>query len=339
MNLSEALEKFKKDNTSLGSYKLINASKNKNDEFYSTYEFVEHGMNKWREFFKGQIIYLPCDDLFLFSNIEVDKQKWPSNYWIYFKKHFKELGLKKLIATSWNETGNGLYAQYLGSGDDSDVFDGVELREMTNNGDMFLQENKKYFEECDWIITNPPFSKLSIFYPLLKSLKKNFLINAPITISARSWGQEDYKKGELFYYADAELKKSSFIDARKLDNYNITYGGPHPMWISNIDNRKAYLTKGSGVKKYECIKLDDWDNDKYCALDKFAHVEYHPDKEWFLVPVTAPIHNLYFLDDWEICCSGKRGSTICELSNEHRKEMRVNGKHKYARLVIRRRKK
>lgn len=176
MNLSEALEKFKKDNTSLGSYKLINAAKNKNDEFYSTYEFVEHGMNKWREFFKGQIIYLPCDDLFLFSNIEVDKQKWPSNYWIYFKKHFKELGLKKLIATSWNETGNGLYAQYLGSGDDSDVFDGVEHREMTNNGDMFLQENKKYFEECDWVITNPPFSKLSIFYPLLKSVKKNFLI-------------------------------------------------------------------------------------------------------------------------------------------------------------------
>ncbi|MCU9936923.1 hypothetical protein NWP96_07845 [Mycoplasmopsis cynos] len=33
----------------------------------------------------------------------------------------------------------------------------------------------------------------------------------------------------------------------------------------NIDNRKAYLTKGSDVKKVWGIKLDDWDNDKYCV--------------------------------------------------------------------------
>ncbi|MCU9936922.1 adenine-specific methyltransferase EcoRI family protein [Mycoplasmopsis cynos] len=61
----------------------------------------------------------------------------------------------------WNRKWT-LDAEYLGSGDDSDVFDGVELKEMTNNGDVFLQENKQYFLECDWVITNPPFSKLSI---------------------------------------------------------------------------------------------------------------------------------------------------------------------------------
>ena len=76
------------DNTSLGAAKAA-----KNDEFYTQYSDIEAEMNAYVEYnpdvFRDKTILLPCDD-----------PEW-SNFTKFFAQNFENLGLKKLISTSF----------------------------------------------------------------------------------------------------------------------------------------------------------------------------------------------------------------------------------------------
>ena len=75
---------------------LLKAKQAKNDEFYSRYEDIEKEVIQYWPKLKGRIVYCPCDDY-----------RW-SNFVKYFKDHFQEIGLKRLIATNYN-IGDGAY--------------------------------------------------------------------------------------------------------------------------------------------------------------------------------------------------------------------------------------
>lgn len=72
---------------------LGNARKAKNDEFYTQYHDIEKEMNAYLEYdpdvFRDKTVLLPCDD-----------PEW-SNFTKYFAQKFQELGLRKLISTSY----------------------------------------------------------------------------------------------------------------------------------------------------------------------------------------------------------------------------------------------
>lgn len=72
---------------------LKEAKAAKNDEFYTQYHDIESEMNAYIEYnpnvFRGRTILLPCDD-----------PEW-SNFTRYFVAKFEELGIKKLISTSF----------------------------------------------------------------------------------------------------------------------------------------------------------------------------------------------------------------------------------------------
>ena len=72
---------------------LKEAKDAKNDEFYTQFHDIEIEMNAYLEYdpnvFRGKTILLPCDD-----------PEW-SNFTRYFAAKFDELGLKKLISTSY----------------------------------------------------------------------------------------------------------------------------------------------------------------------------------------------------------------------------------------------
>ena len=69
------------------------AKSGKNDEFYTQYHDIEIEMNAYLDFnpdvFRGKTILIPCDD-----------PEW-SNFTRFFAAKFDELGLKKLISTSY----------------------------------------------------------------------------------------------------------------------------------------------------------------------------------------------------------------------------------------------
>ena len=75
-------------NSNLTSAKLA-----KNDEFYTQYHDIEKEITAYIEYnpdvFRGKTVLLPCDD-----------PEW-SNFTKYFAQNFEQLGLKKLISTSY----------------------------------------------------------------------------------------------------------------------------------------------------------------------------------------------------------------------------------------------
>lgn len=114
------------------------AKRAKNDEFFTRYEDVEKEVSNYKDQLKGQIIYCPCDDYRL------------SNFVKFFVDHFKEYGLKKLISTNYD----------IGEGSFKYVYDGntESIEELSGNGDFRSEECTKIKNECDIVITNPPFS-------------------------------------------------------------------------------------------------------------------------------------------------------------------------------------
>ena len=81
---------------------LHKARKEKNDEFYTRYEDIHKELIHYTEYFKGKVVYCNCDD------------PLKSNFFKYFYDHFHELGLKKLIVTSYNKNGKGIKCVYEG---------------------------------------------------------------------------------------------------------------------------------------------------------------------------------------------------------------------------------
>ena len=72
---------------------LTSAKKAKNDEFYTQYHDIQKEIEAYVEYdpdvFRGKVVYCNCDDPF------------ESNFFRYFANKFNELGLKKLITTSY----------------------------------------------------------------------------------------------------------------------------------------------------------------------------------------------------------------------------------------------
>lgn len=128
---------------------LLKAKKAKNDEFYTRYEDIEKEVVHYKDQLEGRIVYCPCDDY-----------RW-SNFPKYFKDHFQEYKLKRLICTNY-DIGDGAYRY---------DFDGVNevVEELKGNGDFRSEECTKIKDMPGVIvITNPPFSLFRAFIAWLR---------------------------------------------------------------------------------------------------------------------------------------------------------------------------
>lgn len=126
---------------------LHNAKKAKNDEFYTRYEDIEKEIQHYD--LKGLRVYCPCDDY-----------RW-SNFVKYFKDNFQALGITLLTATNYD----------LGEGAFKYVYDGQKesIVPLQGNGDFRSEECTKIKDdECDIVITNPPFSLFREFIKWLE---------------------------------------------------------------------------------------------------------------------------------------------------------------------------
>lgn len=70
---------------------LQKAKDSKNDEFYTQLSDIERELQYYKKHFKNKIVYCNCDD------------PKTSNFFKYFAKNFKDLGLKKLISACYKE--------------------------------------------------------------------------------------------------------------------------------------------------------------------------------------------------------------------------------------------
>lgn len=127
---------------------LHKAKNTKNDEFYTRYEDIEKEVINYKDQLKGMWVYCPCDDY-----------RW-SNFWKYLYDNFNEFELKRLTATNY-DIGEGAYkAEYDG--------ENMTVTQLEGNGDFRSPECTKIKDECDVVITNPPFSLFREFINWMK---------------------------------------------------------------------------------------------------------------------------------------------------------------------------
>ena len=167
-NLEELLSEEEETSKGCDNSNLVKAKKVKNDEFYTRYEDIEAEVMKYKKAFKGKVVYLPCDD-------PAEKK---SEFWSFFVNNFEAFGLKKLIATHYDESGKA-YKIWIDNDASCNggIDDGDALQEdLEGNGDFRSPECIDILKECDIVCTNPPFSLFREFVDLLLTNNKKFLI-------------------------------------------------------------------------------------------------------------------------------------------------------------------
>jgi len=176
---------------------LRNADRAKKDEFYTQLTDIEKEVKHYKDQFKNKVVYCNADDPF------------ESKYFKYFASNFNMLGLKKLIATSYD--GSPIVGKQLSFFDIEGVknekkkepmmIEINEVKDFNNDGainitdvEYLLKHNKnvatplegsgdfrskecvEILKEADIVVTNPPFSLFREYVEQLEEYKKKFLI-------------------------------------------------------------------------------------------------------------------------------------------------------------------
>lgn len=223
-NLLELLDNMEAETAKTGCDKtnLEKAKKKQNDEFYTHYDDIEAEVMKYRKQFKGKTVYLPCDD-------PAEKK---SEFWSFFVNNFDAFGLKKLIATHYDENGRAykiwidrdtITGNYVDDGDALQV-------DLIGNGDFRSPECTDILNECDIVCTNPPFSLFREFVAWLHKSKKQFLIIGRETAFSYQEIFRLFKNFELWTGFN-KVKKFSQPDGSIAKFGNV-------LWFTNFDIAK-----------------------------------------------------------------------------------------------------
>ena len=314
--LASALEEQK--NKGCDNTNLRRAAKVKNDEFYTRYEDIEAEVMKYRKQFKGKVVYLPCDD-------PAEKK---SEFWSFFVNNFDAFGLKKLIATHFDENGKAykiwIDTDTTGDGyiDDADAMQ----EDLTGSGDFRSPECVSILEECDIVCTNPPFSIFREFVNLILSKNKQFLIignkNAYaykeiFTLIKNNKIWTGYNSVHNFIEPDGKIKKFGNIG-----------------WFTNLKNSKRN-EELILIKNYNEIDFPYLDN--YNAINVGRVVDIPKDFNGYMaVPITfIDKYNPEQFEIFGITNTGEENPGIRLPNTAHGRPL-LNNKELYIRILIKR---
>ncbi len=296
------------DNSNLRTAKRV-----KNDEFYTRYDDIEAEIMKYRKQFRDKVVYLPCDD-------PAEKK---SEFWSFFVNNFDAFGLKKLIATHYDENGKA-YKIWIDGDTSNDGFvdDGDAIQEdLQGNGDFQSPECIAIMKECDIVCTNPPFSLFRSFVDTILKTNKQFLIignqNAftykeifKLIKENKIW--TGYNMVKQFNQPDGSIKKFGNV-----------------CWFTNMRTSKRE-EEFVFTRKYNAIDYPKYDN--YNAIEVNRLVNIPGD---YYEPMGVPITFLdkYNPNQFEII-GGFNGYKECDLENglicgDETSYIDKNGKTKY----------
>lgn len=337
---------------------LTKAKTAKNDEFYTQLADIQNEMNSYLEYnpdvFRDKIILLPCDD-----------PEW-SNFTLFFAQNFKRFGLKKLISTSYAPESKKIKTwQPTLFETDSPQFDAdksktngkifilerdvnadglVDYRDiqwdyLQGDGDFDSEEVRKFRDEADIIITNPPFSLFRKFITWIMEANKQFAIishqNAitykevfPLIKANRIWLGKGFKGGAGHFisnYTDYAVAGDHIEGMIRVSGV---------IWLTNLEHGRRHqpldLMSMKDVFKYNRHKeimgrtcFDQYDN--YPAIDIPRTDAIPADYDGVMgVPIT-------FLDKY---CPEQFEIVKFRKGNDG-KDLSINGVCPYFRILIR----
>ena len=330
---------------------LAQAKDAKKDEFYTQLSDIEKELVHYREYFRDKVVFCNCDD------------PYESNFFKYFALNFKALGLKKLIATCYD--GSPIAQQELplfpkaetepkrkaykveisevpdmdgnGTADLTDVqlllksSDNNVKAELKGNGSFDSPESIELLKEADIVVTNPPFSLFREFLALLDKYNKQFIIigntNALTYKETFKMFQEDkirtgytnFNVGMYFQVPDSWEKFHHMENGKKMARVSTS------CWFTNLPvskhNEELIL-----IKHYTPEEYPKYDN--YDAINVNTYTDIPCDFEGVMgVPIT-------FLDKY----NPAQFEIIKFRKGDDDKDLTVNGKSPYFRILIRNKK-
>lgn len=334
---------------------LHNAKKAKNDEFYTQLSDIENEMKHYKDFFRGKVVYCNCDSL-------------KSNFVRFFFLKFQDYGLKKLIATSFNENGKGTFYE-ISEGDVNGNgmidYNEVVATELEGNGDFRSQECIDILKTADVVVTNPPFSLFREYIAQLVEFEKKFLVmgngnaitykeNFPLIKDDKMWLGVTLFTGKMpFFVVPKEFVSENDRVIIKEDGTMLKQVNSIA-WFTNIDHKKRHLSLDLYKKytpeeyphydNYDAINVDktadipmDWDGvmgvpitflDKYCP-EQFEIVSFRKGDDGKDLVFTRERESSTILSN--PCATAKYG-----LITGAKHTMCKDGRSRYARIAIRR---
>ena len=246
---------------------LKEAKAAKNDEFYTQFHDIEVEMNAYLEYdpnvFRGKTVLLPCDD-----------PEW-SNFTRYFAAKFDELGLKKLISTSYAPDSKKYKTPYQPSlfeqdapqfdktktsvkgkifilekdksGDGRINIDDLEWKYLDGDGDFRSKEVTKLRDEADFIITNPPFSLFREFLAWIIDGRKQFIIIGnmncitykevfPLIMHNKVWLGVPFIGGNAYF---RPATQNEYANGVYDENTNLVKFR-NCIWLTNVDHGRRH---------------------------------------------------------------------------------------------------
>ena len=334
---------------------LAQAKDAKKDEFYTQLDDIAKELKYYKPYFRDKVVLCNCDD------------PYESNFFKYFALNFNTLGLKKMIATCYN--GSPISGEELPllfelpsvAGEDDRVPKKiaykVEINEVLDyNGDgrvdladvRYLIQNDKnvlsvlkgngsfdspecieLLKEADIVVTNPPFSLFREYLALLDKYNKQFLIigntNALTYKETFRMFQQDkirtgytnFNVGMFFQVPDSWEKFHHLENGKKIARVSTS------CWFTNLPvakhNEDLIL-----YKHYTPEEYPKYDN--YNAINVNAYNDIPSDYEGVMgVPIT-------FLDKY----NPEQFEIIKFRKGDDDKDLSINGKCPYFRILIRR---
>ena len=277
---------------------LKEAKAAKNDEFYTQYHDIESEMNAYIEYnpnvFRGRTILLPCDD-----------PEW-SNFTRYFVAKFEELGIKKLISTSFAQESKNYKSDWQPSLFETEdprfrvdktaicgkIFtltrdinkngridiDDLEWAYLEGTGDFRSPEVMALRDEADIIITNPPFSLFREFLAWIMEGNKQFIIVAnkncitykevfPLIKDNKMWSGRTVWSGGMWFKTIDENDVDKVIDGANMKNVS-------SIWLTNLEHGRrhqplALMTMADNLRYNKKMK----GKEAYDSYDNYDAIE------------------------------------------------------------------
>jgi hypothetical protein len=274
-----------------------------------------------------------------------------SEFFKYFAENFEKLKLKRLIAVCYKSQDVDLFSQqnceraicqiYEGDKNGNMIVDDDEVgvRELKGDGDFRSEECIEILKEADVVVTNPPFSLFREYVAQLVKYGKKFLIlgnkNAltyadlfPLIQQNKLWIGVTPMSREIYFnvpqpYIDEALSKKKDRTIVRRDGRYVARSPS--IWFTNLDHRKRH-EKLPLYKKYTPEYFPKYDNYDVINVNNTSDIPY--DYEGAMgVPIT-------FLDKY----NPEQFEIIKFRKGEDNKDLSVNGKCPYFRILIRRKK-
>ena len=313
---------------------LQKAKKLKNDEFYTQLKDIESELQHYKSHFRGKTVYCNCDD------------PRTSNFFRYFVDHFRELGLKKLIAACYKEqtqdlfgtapSERGFFFEYTGhelSGNDPAT---AGLTYFRGDGDFRSPESVDLLRQSDIVVTNPPFSLFREYVAQLIRWEKSFLIIGNINALTykeifrliqdnRAWLGVNLGRGISGFIVPEHY--ALYGTEARIDPSGQRIISPNNcLWLTNLDNfrrrenlslKKRYTGNEQVYPRYDNYDGINVDRTQDIPSDYPGHMG---------VPIT-------FLHKF----NPRQFELIRFRKGDDERDLSINGKCPYFRIIIRKR--